>query len=622
MEIIKLNLIPSGVNPVCHCSQYDNGRVIRIELFEGLTPYALASGDVVTLNVRKPDNTIVTATVTTTQGNTYVDIVTTEQICACVGNNLCDLTITNGSVVIGTLNFIMQVERDVLADGIPSQSAIEDLDAQINAIIGNQINAINDNLGDIDNTLDIFNSQNELDFINHPSLNYAGITAVYDGRKYILNGTASAAINFNIWVNASGLPHNIKTGDLITWRVKRSNTNIVLRRLTQTTTRQSWGDEDWISSFAATNNDGYYQEIIPNDVTGWLIRITLVQGVQLNNDTISFEIARYLPNSITEQGCPIIASITGTISAAKHTALIQDALSKFGAVILAKGYHYVNNLTMPDNTTLKGLGNGSILKTTDSSAHGVIVGSWCNIDNLKIEGTRSASSSSATTEAGILIEGNYESTPLRRNIKITNCFIQGFGAGGIVGRKTGYWVADSISATNCEITKCYAGIRLEDFCEFNRFTNILSYANYCGLLCYSGNNVFVNCSFSNNTVGVYLIGDSADLSGNNGHGTLVGCTINHSDNNNGFGILVKGISGNGFIFDSCQVWYGKVQVESSVGIVINNCIFGALNANTEFINWDSSLFLLNNLFKVGATFTGNGTNTKANNYKFDGTPIT
>jgi hypothetical protein len=136
MEIIKLNLIPNGVNPTCHCSQYDEGRAIRIELFDGLTPYTLQSGDTVTLNVRKPDNTIVTTTVETTQGNNYVDIVTTEQICACVGYNLCDLTITNGSKVIGTLNFIMAIERDVLADGIPSQSVIKDLDALVQEAVG------------------------------------------------------------------------------------------------------------------------------------------------------------------------------------------------------------------------------------------------------------------------------------------------------------------------------------------------------------------------------------------------------------------------------------------------------------------------------------------------------
>lgn len=136
MESIKLNLIPSGVNPTCHCSQYDEGRIIRIDLFDGLTPYALQSGDAVTLNVRKPDNTIITTSVTVTAGNNYVEISTTEQMCAVVGFNLCDLTITNGAKVIGTLNFIMAIERDVLADGIPSQSVIEDLDELVQEAVG------------------------------------------------------------------------------------------------------------------------------------------------------------------------------------------------------------------------------------------------------------------------------------------------------------------------------------------------------------------------------------------------------------------------------------------------------------------------------------------------------
>ena len=136
MEIIKLNLIPSGVNPTCHAKQYDKGRTIRFELFNGLTPYTLQSGDTVTLNLRKPDNTIIEASVTATQGNKYVDLVTTEQMCAVVGYNLGAFKIVNGETDIGTLNFIMAVERDVLADGVPSQSVIEDLDALVAEAVG------------------------------------------------------------------------------------------------------------------------------------------------------------------------------------------------------------------------------------------------------------------------------------------------------------------------------------------------------------------------------------------------------------------------------------------------------------------------------------------------------
>ena len=208
MEIIKLNLIPSGVNPTCHCSQYDKGRVIRIELFDGLTPYTLKNGDTVTLNVRKPDNTIVTASLTATQGNTYVDIVTTEQMCAVVGYNLCDLTITNGSVVIGTLNFIMQVERDVLADGIPSQSDIEDLNARVQEAVGDNYYTKTEVDAEISPLEDQLNNKVDLPDITQPvsftknagwvnridlsiySVNNCFNTsiAVNEGEKYLISG--------------------------------------------------------------------------------------------------------------------------------------------------------------------------------------------------------------------------------------------------------------------------------------------------------------------------------------------------------------------------------------------------------------------------------------------------
>lgn len=136
MENFNLNVIPSGVSPVCHVSQYDNGRQIKINLFSGTLPYELASGDTVTLNLRKPDNTIITASVSATAGNDYVVITTTEQMTAVVGETLGELKITNGSTVIGTLNFIMLVERDVIADGDPSESVIEDLNALVVAAVG------------------------------------------------------------------------------------------------------------------------------------------------------------------------------------------------------------------------------------------------------------------------------------------------------------------------------------------------------------------------------------------------------------------------------------------------------------------------------------------------------
>lgn len=136
MEAIKVNLIPNGIPQTCHASQYDVGRQIRLDLFDGFTPYVIQSGDTFTLNVRKPDNHVITETVTGTEGNTYLVIETTEQMTAVTGKNLCEIRVENDGDNIGSLNFIMQVERDVIADGIPSESVIEDLDALVAEAVG------------------------------------------------------------------------------------------------------------------------------------------------------------------------------------------------------------------------------------------------------------------------------------------------------------------------------------------------------------------------------------------------------------------------------------------------------------------------------------------------------
>ena len=134
MEIIKLNIIPNGTTPTCHVSQYDNKRVVRIELYEGLNSYTLDPSDEISLAVRKPDNTLVTTSVTNTESN-YVDIETTEQMCAVSGYNTCELKIKNGLTVIAMLNFIMQVQPDPTAHGLPSGSALDNLQEQVDSCV-------------------------------------------------------------------------------------------------------------------------------------------------------------------------------------------------------------------------------------------------------------------------------------------------------------------------------------------------------------------------------------------------------------------------------------------------------------------------------------------------------
>ena len=131
MERITLNIVPKGITPVCHASQYDKGRVIGLDLMDGLQGFVLSGTETLELRVRKPDNNIVTAAVENTS-SAFVVFETTEQMTACEGVNLCELRITDANdVLIGSLNFNMKVEVDPLKDGIESETEIHNLETQI-----------------------------------------------------------------------------------------------------------------------------------------------------------------------------------------------------------------------------------------------------------------------------------------------------------------------------------------------------------------------------------------------------------------------------------------------------------------------------------------------------------
>lgn len=137
MEVINLNLIPTGALPVVHASQYDEGRTFRANLMDGSTVYTLDGTEVLECDVKKPDGNIVTVAVTNTS-DSFITIDTTLQMCACAGDSLGELHITKGAQEIGTLNFILAVERSPLENGIQSDSGIHNLQTQIGDAVADQ----------------------------------------------------------------------------------------------------------------------------------------------------------------------------------------------------------------------------------------------------------------------------------------------------------------------------------------------------------------------------------------------------------------------------------------------------------------------------------------------------
>lgn len=135
MEIKNINLIPEGDNPIIHASQFDENRSVRFDLKDGTDDFTLLSDLVITCNIKKVDGNIVTFEVENTE-STYVVITLPFQATACAGPNIGEIVITDGETsVIGTINFILEVEKSPMLGGIESASDIHDLEEQIDVIV-------------------------------------------------------------------------------------------------------------------------------------------------------------------------------------------------------------------------------------------------------------------------------------------------------------------------------------------------------------------------------------------------------------------------------------------------------------------------------------------------------
>lgn len=259
-----------------------------------------------------------------------------------------------------------------------------------------------------------------------------------------------------------------------------------------------------------------------------------------------------------------------------RTAEIEEMLKIHGTCVLGAGVFTVSGINMPDHTTLMGLGTATelYLDPTVEEGFAVRINSYCTVKDMAIYGAYEDISAPAEVGGrhGLLFAGtatpkDYKDT-CRRNSIISGCLIRYFSGGGLTCVDTGYLIYASLTATNCHILNCGAGINIPHFSEYHEFTNMLCDNNLYGCINNGGNNVFCNCGFNDNETG-FLMDNSENQSPNNSHGSVVGCTFNHNGNNEGIAIQVLGCQ-HGYVFTGCQLFFGKIVVENSVGILFSS----------------------------------------------------
>ena len=302
---------------------------------------------------------------------------------------------------------------------------------------------------------------------------------------------------------------------------------------------------------------------------------------------------------------------------------IATMLSTYGVCRLGPGVFYVDNLQMPDNTMLTGAGMQTQIIKSTLIGYTIKLGSYCTVSDVMIEGAPGSTSTPSADydHNGILWYGTYsQDQTAPKESMISNVWIHGFSGGGIRCHDTGYGTANGLLVTNVYTWNCYAGVYIDYWSEFHKFTNVRTNLCYYGCINNGGNNLFVNCDFSSCQRG-FMMNNTNDLAPNNSHGSCIGCVFNHSGSNTNIGIYVINC-GQGFIFSGCQIFYSQIYLKDAKGMVFSNCNFGVTNCDITVDGGGSTLFLGNMHEAAPAINITNNANVKfANCYDRSGNQI-
>lgn len=277
------------------------------------------------------------------------------------------------------------------------------------------------------------------------------------------------------------------------------------------------------------------------------------------------------------------AYYVGNIPGADMTAAIEEKLNAYGVCCLGRGTYLVSGVKMPPNATLRGMGRCTrvLLDPALTEGAAVTMESFCCVKDLFVCGAEEkiALPEEPRARHGILYRDTtttkeWMREDLKLNSIISGCWISGFDGGGITCVDTGYYIRASMTVSDCHIFNCGAGINISHFSEYHAFTNVQCCENGYGCVNNGGNNKFVNCAFDGNRLG-FMIDNIRVKSPNHSHGSVVGCSFNHTDDNKGIGILLLGAT-NGYIFTGCQMFFSKIVVENSASILFNAINFGRL----------------------------------------------
>ena len=310
------------------------------------------------------------------------------------------------------------------------------------------------------------------------------------------------------------------------------------------------------------------------------------------------------------------------------TGAIMSMLNSTGYCHLGPGIFYVSgNINMPANSCLEGCGKQTIIRLLQSTTSGYILRmhTRSTVKNVCFSGGYSAldyNISNIGGRKGISFIGNRDGqTPSITPSTCTLCMVEGCWFenlhSGIYCYNAGGGLQEGLEVSNCYFETCTAGINIDYWTEYSKFTNCVTFRCHWGCINNGGNNTFTACTF-HGVVGM-LFDNSNNDKNNNAHGSIIGCTFNHIDNmnhpsegGNGTAIQMINIS-NGEMITGCQFWYGNISLTNCSGIAFTSNYFGN-NSISITVSGDSPTMFHGNTFHNAPTLNVNNASIFTDNY--------
>lgn len=313
---------------------------------------------------------------------------------------------------------------------------------------------------------------------------------------------------------------------------------------------------------------------------------------------------------------------------------LEKELAKRDNIFIPVGEHIISStITIPAGRTITGVRGKSIIKAGASLAQVFqILGNDITLRDFTLKGiapnitlggaipmpvggkidslSDALNKNDIGTKLGIGISAS-------ERLNINGVEICNFDGYGIINELSGKNFEYGIKVTDCYFHDNYLALDLINEAEYSSYLGNTFSRNEIGVRVDSGNNLFSNCHFDKNRVGV-IVDDGL----NNSHGSFSACTFNH---NAVFGIITNGITA-GEVFEGCQMWYGDIMLLNSKGVNISGSIIAASQVFIDGAKDGGKGQILGCCFasaSITPNFNGNTSNVSLkNNYFMDGSSST